>query len=75
MISLSDEQRAYIIESIFRFLDDLLDIDNISFKQTINRIHPIKLQLIKQILLMYRWTCFREKRYQMVLSLLKTRQK
>ena len=50
MKSLSPENQAYIIEafnSTSRYLDDLLNNDNIYFEQMVNRIYPAKLQLNK----------------------------
>ena len=48
MKSLSRENQADIIEafnSTSRYLDDLLDIDNIYFDQMVDRIYPTELQL------------------------------
>ena len=48
MKSLSRENQADIIEafnSTSRFLDDLLNIDNIYFDQMVDRIYPTELQL------------------------------
>ena len=48
MKSLSPENQADIIEafdSTSRYLDDLLNIDNIYFEQMVNRIYPAELQL------------------------------
>ena len=48
MKSLSRENQAYIIEafnSTSRYLDDLLNIDNIYFDQMVDRIYPMELQL------------------------------
>ena len=48
MKSLSRENQADIIEafnSTSRYLDDLLNIDNIYFDQTVDRIYPIEFQL------------------------------
>ena len=50
MTSLSDVKQAEIIEafkSTFRYLDDLLNIDNPYFEGMVNRIYPPKLQLNK----------------------------
>ena len=50
MKSLSPENHADIIEafnSTSRYLDDLLNIDNIYFEQMVNRIYPAELQLNK----------------------------
>ena len=50
MKSLSRENQADIIEafnSTSRYLDDLLNIDNIYFEQMVNRIYPAELQLNK----------------------------
>ena len=48
MKSLSRENQADIVEafnSTSRYLDDLLNIDNIYFDQMVDRIYPTKLQL------------------------------
>ena len=48
MKSLSRENQAVIIEafnSISKYLDDLLNIDNIYFDQMVDRIYPTELQL------------------------------
>ena len=48
MKSLSRENKANIIEafiSTLRYLDDLLNIDNIYFDQMVDRIYPTELQL------------------------------
>ena len=48
MKSLSSENQADIIEtfnSTSRYLDDLLNIDNIYFEQMVDRIYPTELQL------------------------------
>ena len=48
MKSLSREDQADIIEafnSTLRYLDDLLNIDNIHFDQMVDRIYPTELQL------------------------------
>ena len=50
MKSLSPENQADIIKafnSTSRYLDDLLNIDNINFEQMVNRIYPAELQLNK----------------------------
>ena len=50
MKSLSGENQADIIEafsSTSRYLDDLLNIDNIYFHQIVDRIYPTELQLNK----------------------------
>ena len=47
---LSPENQADIIEvfsSTSRYLDDLLNINNIYFQQMVNRIYPAELQLNK----------------------------
>ena len=47
-MSLSRENQADIIEafnSTSRYLDDLLNIDNIYFNQMVDRIYPTELQL------------------------------
>ena len=53
MKSLSWENQADIIEafnSTSRYLDDLLNIDNIYFEQMVDSIYPTELQLNKAIL-------------------------
>ena len=48
MKSVSCENQADIIEafnSTSRYLDDLLNIDNINFDQMVDRIYPTELQL------------------------------
>ena len=48
MTSLSRENQANVIEafnSTSRYLDDLLNIDNIYFDQMVDRIYPTELQL------------------------------
>ena len=50
MLSLSDNNQADIIEafnSTSRYLDDLLNIDNPYFEQTVGQIYPTELQLNK----------------------------
>ena len=50
MKSLSPDNQAGFIEafnSTSRYLDDLLNIDNIYFEQMVNRIYPAELQLNK----------------------------
>ena len=47
---LSPENQADVIEafnSTLKYLDDLLNIDNIYFEQIVNRIYPAELQLNK----------------------------
>ena len=48
MLSLSDNNQTDIISafnSTFRYLDDLLNIDNPYFEQLVGRIYPTALQL------------------------------
>ena len=50
MKSLSRENQADIIEtfnSTSRYLDELLNIDNIHFEHTVDRIYPAEIQLNK----------------------------
>ena len=50
MLSFSDDNQSEVIEafnSTFRYLDDLLIIDNTFFDSMVNRIYPSKLQLNK----------------------------
>ena len=65
MKSLSRENQAYIIEafnSTSRYLDDLLNIDNIYFDQMVDqmvdRIYSTKLQLNRAKFFRYRGTFF-----------------
>ena len=47
MLSLSDDNQSEVIEafnSTSRYLDDLLDIDNTLFDNTVNHIYPSELQ-------------------------------
>ena len=65
MLSLSDNSQTDIIEafnSTYRYLDDLLNIDNPYFEQMVGQIYPTELQLNKWILLILKprfwtWTC------------------
>ena len=50
MLSLSDNNQAEIIEafnSTSRYLDGLLNIDNLYFEQMVGQIYPTELQLNK----------------------------
>ena len=50
MLSLSDDNQSEVIEafnSTSRYLDDLLNIDNIFFDSMVNHIYPSELQLNK----------------------------
>ena len=50
MLSLSDNNQTDIIEafnSTFRYLHDLLNIDNLYFEQMVGQIYPTELQLNK----------------------------
>ena len=50
MLSLSDNNQIDIIEafnSTSRYLDDLLNIDNLYFEQMVGQIYPTELQLNK----------------------------
>ena len=50
MFSLSKDNQSDVNEafnSTFRYLDDLLNIDNNFFDSTVNRIYPSELQLNK----------------------------
>ena len=50
MKSLTREKRYYLIDtfnSTSRYLDDLLNIDNILFEHMVHRIYPAQLQLNK----------------------------
>ena len=60
MKSLSRENQAYIIEafnSTSRYLDDLLNIDNIYFDQMVDRIYPIEQILPIPRHLFWIWIC------------------
>ena len=62
MMSLSGDKDAEVIEgfnSTFRYLDDLLDIDNTYSDGIVNQIYPSELQLNKANTFTYfRWFCF-----------------
>ena len=50
MLSLSDNNQADVVEafdSIARYLNDLLNIDNSYFKQMVSQIYPTELQINK----------------------------
>ena len=50
MLSLSEDSQSEVIEafnSTFRYLDDLLKIDNNFFDSMVNRVYPSELQLNK----------------------------
>ena len=50
MLSLSDDNQSELIEAVnstFRYLDDLMNIDYIFFDSMVNHIYPAELQLIK----------------------------
>ena len=53
MKSLTKEKRYDLIDafnSTSRYLDDLLNIDNIHFEHMVHRIYPAELQLILKLL-------------------------
>ena len=48
MVSLSDDKQANIIEAfntISKYLDDILNIDNVYFDNLVSQIYPSELQL------------------------------
>ena len=50
MLSLSDNNQAYVVEAFnttSRYLDDLLNIDSIYFEQMVSQIYPTQLQQSK----------------------------
>ena len=50
MMSLSDDKQDDVIDafnSTSRYLDDILNINNVSFDNMVNQIYPSKLQLNK----------------------------
>ena len=50
MISLSDDKQADVIDALnttSRYLDDILNIDNVYFDNMISQIYPSELQLNK----------------------------
>ena len=50
MISLSDDKQADVIDAFnttSRYLDDILNIDNVYFDNMVSRIYPSELQLNK----------------------------
>ena len=52
MMSLSDDKQAdiiYAFNTTFRYLDDILNINNVYFDNIVNQIHPSELNLIKPI--------------------------
>ena len=50
MMSLSDDKQADVIDAVnttSRYLDDILNINNVYFDNTVSQIYPSKLQLNK----------------------------
>ena len=50
MMSLSDDKQADVIDAFIttsRYLDDILNIDNVYFDNMISQIYPLQLQLSK----------------------------
>ena len=50
MMSLSDDKQADVIEAFdttFRYLDDILNINNVYFDNMVSQIYPSELQLNK----------------------------
>ena len=50
MMSLSDDEQADIIDALnttLRYLDDILNINNVYFYNTVSQIYPSELQLNK----------------------------
>ena len=50
MLSLSENNQSDVVETLnstFRYLDDLMNIDNNFFDSMVNRIYPSELQLSK----------------------------
>ena len=50
MMSLSDDKQADVIDAFnttFRYLDDILNVDNVYFDKMVNQIYPSELQLNK----------------------------
>ena len=50
MLSLSDNNQTDVIEAfncVFRYLDDLVNVDNSYFEQMVSQIYPSELQLNK----------------------------
>ena len=48
MVSLSDDKQAYIIDAFnttSRYLDDILNINNVYFDTIVSQIYPSELQL------------------------------
>ena len=61
MLSLSDNNQTDIIEALnstSRYLDDLLNIDNAYFEQTVGQIYPTELQLNKANFVNNKWHSF-----------------
>ena len=56
MISLSDDKQADVIDAFnttSRYLDDILDINNVDFDNMVSQIYPSELQLNKKIVSEY----------------------
>ena len=50
MMSLFDDKQAYVIDTLNttpRYLDDILNIDNVYFDNTVSQINPSELKLNK----------------------------
>ena len=50
MMSLSDDKQADVIDALnttSRYLDDILDINNVYFDNMVSQIYPLELQLNK----------------------------
>ena len=50
MLSFSDDMQAYIIDSFdttSRYLDDILNLNNVNFDNMVSQIYPSELQLNK----------------------------
>ena len=50
MMSLSDDKQAYVIDAFnttFRYLDDILNINNVYFYYMVSQIYPSEHQLNK----------------------------
>ena len=50
MLSLSDNNQAVVVEAFnftLRYIEDLLNIDNLYFEQMVGQIYPTELQLNK----------------------------
>ena len=75
MMSLSDDKQADIIDALnttSRYLDDILNIDNVYYDNMVSQIYPSELQLNKTNT-SYTEATFLDLRYQFLMILLLSR--